>query len=335
MKLRIDENAISDLRKFVGEGDFDTVSDKKIGYYPVSRYDGRRRIRGDFQPLTDEKSPTQKQALINWFSNVLRNEFDINAEDASLERIEKPRTADAAKKSPNILIGIGSMTGNAMILGRGQFLAYYRGRLGMGSRNNDNKVIDPAPDYKFNYPRLSYREQFDWMDKWYKIVIPDSPDYMTRSEIRKANSRGGKNTMVKPDDYSFDMYSGQSKYLPKSRRIFRDEIKLYNPDYARGELQSRLEDKRLFNRVASVFEDLEAINNRIRSIDFGNPILDEPAFTQNDISRLRNEYSWYTRQIKRLQDAVDSGASISRYTIESAEDGRASVDNILTSVFGV
>ena len=103
MKLRIYENAISDLRKIASEGDFDAVPDEMIGDYQTEYGygDGRRGHRGKFRPGGWKGTlPKRKDALIHWFSNLMRGYFDINANDAHLERIEKPRTADTAKKSP-------------------------------------------------------------------------------------------------------------------------------------------------------------------------------------------------------------------------------------------
>ena len=340
MKLFINENAISDLRKIAGEGDFDAVPDEMTGDYQAEYGygDGRRGHRGKFRPGGWRgTAPKMKDALINWFSKILTDNFDINANDANLERVETPRTADSAKKSPDILIGVSSRTGDAMVIGQGQFWGMYRGHMGAYNKydNYSKFVQDPEPDYRMNHPRVSYREQFQRMDKWYKVVLPASDDYMSRSAVRKANNRGGDNRMVEPDDFSYRRGDPAYKYFPKSRRIFQDEIALYNPEYAQDALERRLRDRKALSRFRDAMATLEETNDRIRSIDFGNPIFGGSKFSEQDISRLRSAYNSYTHYIQRMQECVAEDGMYDNYLLGYANDYYAKVNTMLTDIFGV
>ena len=315
------ENAITDLRKEIQGIDFSKLDDKKTGFYRTeySRYNGRR-TRGEF--VTSEKNI--KDELIKWIENLLRQDysFDFNAEQLNLHQIPKPAGSTRAKKSPNILIGICTWNGNAAVIGNGKFYKYYSGLYGYSNNGWDNQAPDdPVPDYSMKNNRVSFRDLWDSLDLWFEIVPENEDTYQTRSSI--SNTRIPRLTRYKDDKMD--------------KVIYDFERELYDPELAREKYAERLKDIRTRRQYEDILNSVETVNDRIRSIDFGNPILDEdPVFSSQDIQRLRSKYRSLVTNIKDLNRNLDNGweSSIKRYA-SWARESLEEVNDLLTNVFGV
>ena len=321
-KLLIRENAITDLRHQVNNLDFSDIEDKYSGYYkreysPYSRY-GRK---GAFVP----SDKTIKQGLITWLENTLKNnyDFDFNADQLELVPISKPKSSVAAKKNPNLLIGIDSSSGDAVIIGRGEFYAYYSGkvdRADKGSYHSTGVPEDPNPDYEFKNHRVNLRDNFDYFDIWFELIEPEG--YQKRSDIRKG--RGGVTTYT----------SNDRKYLDK--QIYNFERELYDPDVAREKYAYKLKAIKTRKQYEDILNSIDTVNERIRNIDFGHPIFDDIKVDERDIKDLKNEYKNLVYYVNELNDDIENNHdwSIDSHA-EWAKKALDAVNNILTNKFEV
>ena len=321
-KLHIKENAITDLRQQVNNLNFNDIEDKYSGYYkreysPYYRY-GRK---GDFVPSTK----TIKQGLITWLENTLKNNyhFDFNADQLELVSINPPKSSIAAKKNPNLLIGIDSSSGNAVIIGRGEFYAYYSGKVDRadeGSYHSTGVPEDPNPDYEFKHHRVNLRDNFSFFDIWFELIEPVG--YQKRSEVRKG--RGDVTTYTSDD----------KKYLDK--QIYNFERELYDPDEARHRYAYRLKTIKTRRKYEDILNSIDTVNERIRNIDFGHPIFDDAKVDERDIRNLKDKYKDLVYYVNSLNNDVEHNREYSINTdAEWAKRALDAVNDILTNKFKV
>lgn len=315
----IKENAITDLRNILkNEVNFSEypMADVRTGYYnrEPSLY-RRGGYRGKFVPSDTSAS----DALLKWIIETIRDKYnyDFNTNDLKLVKVAKPSGSTTAKKNPNYLIGINTSNGNAVLIGKGQFFEYFSGKMGRASagRYNTNGIPDdPEPDYDYKYRRVSLRDLWNTLDLWFEIFPEDESTYRTRSEIRKAENR---------DELA--------------RALRNIERELYDVDYARERYAERIKVIKNRKQYESLLNQIEDINDRIKSIDFGHPIFGGGAeFNSRDIDNLRNSYNAAKRQIKNLSDGIEKSDS---WDIEHAskdlQEYYDEINNILSNNFGV
>ena len=324
-KLHLKENAITDLRKWVNSIDLSTLDNQFSGKYD-SRWSSysRKPVRGDFKP----SETTIKTNLLRWLEDTLKNKYryDFNTEQLNLTPIQKPKGPVVAKKNPNLLIGIDSESGNAVVIGQGYFHQYFSGLMGTSYGRDtyrDNSVPeDPVPDYYdyHKHNRVSLRDLWDDLDLWLEIVPQEN--YQKRSEIQKDRGDIAKIT------------SSDKKYIEK--QIYDFELDLYEPKYARDNYARKLKVFKNRKKYNELLNNVETINDRIRSIDFGHPIFDADKLSSEDVKYLRRGYKDLISHIEDLNRAIedDSEWRMTDYEDYTKRD-LANLDDILSTRFGV
>jgi hypothetical protein len=315
----IRENAITDLRNILkNEVNFSEypMADAKTGYYTrePSLYK-RGGYRGKFVPGDTSAS----DALLKWIIETIKDKYnyDFNTNDLKLVKVAKPSGSTTAKKNPNYLIGINTSNGNAVLIGKGQFFEYFSGIMGRSSagRYNSNGIPDnPEPDYEYKYRRVSLRDLWDTLDLWFEISPEDESTYRTRSEVRKAENRD------------------------ELQRALRNiEMELYDVDYARERYAERVKVIKDRRKYESLLNQIEDINDRIRSIDFGHPIFGGGAeFDRRDIDDLRYSYNEAKRQIEKLSEGIEKSDSWDmNFYSKSLQKYYDEINTILNNRFGV
>lgn len=330
MKL-IRENAITDLRRELQGVDLTPLDDKKaIDYYHTkytfSDYGRPKAYRGD--PKFSDKSV--KERLFMWIENLFRQklDFDFNAQDLNLVKISKPKGPTVAKRSPNMLIGISTATGDAVVIGKDQFFAYFSGETGSGRSNSygNRAPEDPRPTWDNKNRQVSLRDIWDRLDLWFEIV--EGADYTPRSEISKGRR-----------DDTFVSYNSDADHnRDMKRKIFYSELDLYDPQEARRKYSRRLKQSKYRKQYEAILSDVESLNDRIRSIDFGHPILGGgKQYEERFVKALR---SAYVDDLKYYLDHLNSDIenerdwSIDTYQ-EHCKDAIERIDRILTNNFNV
>lgn len=335
MKL-IRENAITDLRKELQGVDLKGLEDKKaIDYYQTKyTYGSSKRYRGE--PVYSEQS--RKERLVRWVENALRNELDFNTQDLNLVRIAKPKGPTVAKRSPNMLIGISTVSGDAVVVGNDQFYAYFSGPMGKGHRRYDDKRApeDPEPTWDNKYKQASLRDTWEELDLWFEIVKQD--DYTPRSEINRDRARRndpiGTYKQFVGGRYPDDNVDGNRGMR---RPIFKSEADLYDSDSARRKYARRLTQVKERRKYEDILNSVEGINDRIRSIDFGHPILGGGTeYDRNAVDRLRSKYRSLKSALDDLNRNIERNDDwgIERYA-RYAKDYLQNVEDCLTNDFGV
>ena len=322
IKLMIKENAITDLRRIINDLDLSELEDKYSGRYNRSYYYGSNRsYRGNFVP--SEK--TIKSGLIKWLEDTLKNsyDYDFNTEQLELVATNPPKGPTLAKKSPTLLIGISSTTGDAVLVGEGQFYEYYSGKM---DRSRDNRYEpsgvpkNPEPDYDYKEKRASFQDILRTLDLWFEIVKPEG--YQSRSDIRKTRNAG------------ITKYTSQDKkYIDKE--IYAIEYSLYNPDEARRVYARRIKDLKKRREYEDELNKVESLNDRIRSIDFGHPILGGGAeLDKRDVQELKNTYDKLVYNIDDWNNDIEKGYS-STYSEKYAKEYISKLDTLLQDKFNV
>jgi hypothetical protein len=258
-------------------------------------------------------------ALIKWLSNILLGYYyDLNLNDLKITKIGKPSGSTTAKKNPNYLIGISTNSGNAVLIGKGEFFEYFSGRMGKGSSNrysSSGVPEDPEPTYDMKHARVSFRDLWDTLDLWFEIAPEDETTYQTRSEIRKAENR--------------DYYS---------KLIAQVQKDLYDVDYARQKYAKRLRVVKDRKKYESLLNQIEDVNERIRSIEFGHPIFDVGGkdFDKHDVETLKRAYDTAKYRLEGLSKAIEwSDTHDMEYESSWLEKAYRELDDILTKVFKV
>lgn len=261
MKLVV-ENAITDLRKILKDLDLSGLDDKFTGEYDWNRdkWSGRKQI-GSFK----QSDTTRKDALVKWVEQTLKNDMDFNANDLNLVKTQKPKGPVVAKKSNDLLLGISTDSGDAVLIGEGKFYRYYSGRMGKGSEiQYDGKPpYNPEPEYDMTHKNVSLRDEFDYLDVWFKIIPVNADTYQTRSGVRKTLGRNAEN---RPGRYGWDPFAQADKKLPKVVRGF--EIDLYDPEVNRQKYRKALNNKRDASAYDQMCDAVEEINRRISKINY-------------------------------------------------------------------
>lgn len=329
----INENAITDLRKELQNVDLTKLSDRKaIDYYnrnySYSGYGRPKEYRGE--PKFSDK--TVKEKLVDWVEKLLKDtHFDFNTQDLNLVRIAKPKGPTIAKRSPNMLIGISTKNGDAVMVGKDTFYGYFNGNMGAGRHNRwDKRAPDnPIPTYDYKTNQASLRDTWDVLDLWFEIV--EGADYTPRSEINKGRKEDpliDYDRTVGNVDHNFGMRRG----------IFYSEIDLYDPEEARRKYARRLKQNKACKQYEEILSDVEDINNRIKSIDFGHPILGGGTkYDERIVRNLRSEYSGGLKYyLDHLEQDIEEGREWSIKTYEErCRKAMQIVDRILTNDFGV
>ena len=288
------ENSITDLRNIINNIDFGARWENPICHDYGRGYDGRAAIR---------QNMNKKQALIDWFENVLRNDFDFNAEKMNLVKVDKPKSDIAAKRSNNILIGICSKTSYpfAVIVGNGEFYRYYSGDTGK-DESGDSGLRGLMRD----------------LDIWFEVVPMD--DYVNRRTIQYSRATDARISI-----------SGMKN------PIFDSEFELYDTDAARRKYANRLNSIRAKRSYDDILNSVEDINERIRSIDFGHPIFGGGFSAQRgQIENLRSTYNSLRSYLHYLAQASenDNEESIVLYT-EWVKNSIQKINKQLTQDFKV
>ena len=335
MKL-IRENAITDLRKELQGVDLKGLEDNKaIDYYPTKyTYGSSKRYRGE--PVYSEQS--RKERLVRWVENALRNELDFNTQDLNLVRIAKPKGPTVAKRSPNMLIGISTVSGDAVVVGNDQFYAYFSGPMGKGHRRYDDKRApeDPEPTWDNKYKQASLRDTWEDLDLWFEIVKQD--DYTPRSEINRDRARRndpiGTYKKFVGDKHFADKVDGNNDMR---RPIFKSEADLYDPDSARRKYARRLNQVKERRKYEDILNSIDSINDRIRSIDFGHPILGGGAqYNEEAVRRLKNAYKDFKYEIEHLNKEIENSSDWGmQYHGKYARQAIENINSILADDFGV
>lgn len=317
----IKENAITDLRNILkNEVNFDEypMADVETGRYDTEYHHlGRQAYtrRGKFKP--DGGRAVDK--LINWIQKTLKDyyTYDFNTNDLKLTKVPKPSGSTKAKKNPNYLLGIDTTSGDAVLIGKGQFFEFFSGEMGYANSNrySSNGVPEnPRPDYEMKHTRVSFRDLWDTLDLWFEIAPEDESTYQTRSEIRKAENR----------DY----------YNQALRDIERE---LYDVDYARERYARRLKVVKTRKQYESLLNEIENINERIRSINFGHPIFGGGAkLDRRDIDNLRDYYDNAKYYLEDLTKSIEEGDDWTiEYRAEYLQKAYEKLNNLLSDKFGV
>lgn len=326
IKLHIKENAISDLRKFVDKVSFDQLANQSTGRYDYKYTPySRNPMRGDFK--ADNKN--RKEALVKWLENIFRDwtTYDFNAQDLSVIPVQKPKGPTVAKKSEQILIGINSNTGDAVVVGQGKFFEYYSGMYGHGNKPfDDRNPEDPVPDYgnAFKHRKVSLRDTFENLDIWLEVIPKDPDTYQNRRAIRDTRNHD----LIKYNDGKL------------SKLIYAFEQSLYDPETARDKYADRLKSYKDKQKYSSLLNSIDDINDRIRNIEFGHPIFDAPTFNQVDIVNLQKSYKTLVNYVDLLNDEIEkshawSGDSGVKYWADKVSDSLNDIDILLTRTFGV
>lgn len=320
MKLHIKENAISDFRSIVNNLPLDQLADKpSMDYGFKYAYYQKHPMRGELIPATNKG--TIKQELLNWVVDILRNRYryDLNTNDLSVNVINKPKGPTIAKKNPELLIGIDSNTGNAVLIGKGQFEEFFNGTLGRSSYRWDKSAPEnPMPDYydAYKYPRVSLRDYWETLDVWLEITPTDPETYQSYSTVKAAkDARPGRDTR-------FTTYNG--------KRIYDFEDKLYDPEEARKIYAKRLKSVKTRREYEDILNSINDINARIDNINFGHPVYDDISYDVNDVNKLRSLYRSLKRHIDYLNNAIDNDDEYDlKYYPGYIKDDLADLDNIL------
>lgn len=322
MKLHIKENAISDFRSIVNTLPLDNLADKPSMDYGFRGVPYQRHpARGELKPATNKG--TIKQQLLNWIVDILRNNYryDLNTNELSVREVSKPKGPTVAKKNPELLIGINSETGNAVLIGKGQFEEFFNGTLGSGAYRYDKSAPEnPMPDYydAYKHPRVALRDYWEGLDVWLEIAPTDPETYQSYRTVRNAKqARPGRDTQ-------FTNYDG--------KRIYNFEYKLYNPEEARRIYARRLKSVKTRKEYEDILNSIEGINARIDNINFGHPVYDDVSYDANDVSKLRNAYRSLKHNIDRLNDAIDRNDDWDlKYYPKYVQDDLDKLDNILNT----
>lgn len=317
----IKENAVTDLRNILkNEVDFSSypIADKKTGDFERTWKKGSRSMYG-YRGKFIEKDEKTVDALMKWLSDILLDKYlGFNLNDLKITKIGKPSGSTKAKKNPNYLIGISTDSGNAALIGKGEFFEYFSGLMGRGSSDRDSSSgvpEDPVPTYDMKHARVSFRDLWDTLDLWFEIAPEDETTYRTRSEIRKAENR----------DY----------YSKLIAQVQRD---LYDVDYAREKYAKRLRVVKDRKKYESLLNQIEDVNERIRSIEFGHPIFGVGGkdFDNHDVESLRRAYNTVKYRLEGLSKAIEwSDTQDMEYQSSWLEKAYRELDDILTKVFKV
>ena len=330
MKL-IRENAITDFRRELQGVDLGGLEDKKaVDYYSSKYYVGSsKRYRGE--PKYSEQSIKSK--LVGWVEDKLSRDFDFNTEDLNLVRVAKPKGPNVAKRNPNLLIGISTQTGDAVVIGDDKFHRFFSGTMGRGSRryDDDRAPKNPEPDYQYKERQVSLRDLWESLDLWFEVIKQD--DYTPRSEINKGRNKDriGTYDRIIGDDETTDHNRDMR------RNIFWSEAELYDPDRARERYTQKLKHIHTRREYEDVLDSIDSINDRIRSIDFGHPILGGGTkYSDESVRRLRNAYANFKYEIEHLNKEIDDGNDWGiNYHGKSARKTIEQINSILADDFGV
>lgn len=212
--------------------------------------------------ITNLRNYIDDNGMLLYIEKTLRNNYDINIQTAKVVPIDKPKSVIAAQRTPDILIGIDDKNQDVIICWRDYWY---------GSRYH-------ADMYK--------REVFKNCDKWFKVVPEDEDTYIKRDEIRadREKDKGAKYT---------------SKAT--SKKIYDFERALYDTEEATKRYINKARDLRTKRIQEKLYNDVITLNDRIRSIDFGNPILDNTS----KIDTLRKKYNALQYSIKDLNGYIN------------------------------
>lgn len=300
MKLHIKENAISDFRSIVNNLPLDQLADKPSMDYGLKGVSYQKHpMRGELKPATNKG--TIKQELLKWVVDILRKgyRYDLNTNDLSVNVVNKPKGPTIAKKNPELLIGIDSNTGNAVLIGKGQFEEFFNGTLGKSSYRWDKSAPDdPMPDYydAYKYHRVSLKDYWETLDVWLEITPTDPETYQSYRAVKAAkNARPGRDTR-------FTTYNG--------KRIYDFEYELYDPEEARRLYANRLKSVKTRREYEDILNSISDINARIDNINFGHPVYDDIDYDVNDVNSLRRKYRVFKAHIDTLNKAIDNNDKI-------------------------
>ena len=249
-KLYIKENAITDLRNELNKTDL----------YPEQITDCMNKI---------------KEITTQW--------LDINIQDSKLVPVSKPKSTTAAKRSPNMFIGL-NRRGRGLLIGQN----YYTDLFPTISFTRGYHIIDRG-----------VREAFDDADIWFEISPINVDTYKNRTAIGKERKVDGIYNQV--HDYK-DPYTG------RTRQLYDYEFDLYDTKMARSKYTKRLTDIRSREQYDEILSDIEDINNRIRAIDFGHPIFD----SSKNVRDLGMAY----KDMKRALESFERKLKMSDYQID-------------------
>lgn len=321
MKLHIKENAISDFRSIVNTLPLDKLADKQsmdYGFKPA--YYQKHPMRGELTPATNKG--TIKQELLNWVVSILKStyRYDLNTNELSVRTVPKPKGPTIAKKNPELLIGINSETGNAVLIGKGQFEEFFNGTLGRSSHRYDRSAPEnPMPDYHdaYKHSRVALRDYWEGLDVWLEIAPTDPETYQSYRDVRNAKAaRPGRDTRFTT--------------APNGRRIYDFEDKLYDPEEARRIYAKRLKSAKTRREYEDILNSINDINARIDNINFGHPVYDDISYDTNDVSKLRSFYRSLKGHIDRLNKGIDNNDEWDlKYYPGYIKDDLANLDNIL------
>lgn len=330
MKL-IRENAITDFRRELQGVDLGGLEDKQtVDYYGSKYYSGSsKRYRGE----PKYSGSSIKSKLVKWVEDKLSKDFDFNTEDLNLVRVAKPKGPTVAKRNPNLLIGISTKTGDAVVIGDDKFHRFFSGTMGRGSRryDDDRAPRNPEPDWQYKEKQVSLRDLWESLDLWFEVIKQDN--YTSRSEINKSRS----NDRITTYDHVIGHDETTDHNRDMRRNIFWSEAELYDPDRARERYADKLKQIRSRREYEDVLNSIDSINDRIRSIDFGHPILGGGTqYDEDAVRRLKSAYKNFKYEIehlnKEIEDRSDWGIN---YHGKYARQAIEAINSILADDFGV